>query len=154
MEVPTTGMATDQESSASTGPTPEPTAQPPTPEQSARRGLAPEQQGEVVRLYTEGNLPTSEIRKRFGMGESSLYRILARHGVPLRGRTAVPERPTSSRAQAPRRGGGRSSAGRGAQIPIPRPRGRAAPATIAPRPDQWTWSAALKRSPLVGLTRA
>ena len=57
------------------------TAQPAQPDElrpqpSPRRRLSPEQQREVARLYVEGSIPTSEIRKRFRIGESSLYRIV------------------------------------------------------------------------------
>jgi transposase-like protein len=55
-------------------------------DRSRRRRLSPEQQREVARLYADANIPTSEIRERFGIGESSLYRIVQRQEVPLRGR--------------------------------------------------------------------
>jgi transposase-like protein len=72
------------------------------PERAARHRLSPEQQREVARLYAESTTPTAEIRKRFGIGESSLYRIVQRQGVPLRGRAAAaPHEPGPSRAQAP-----------------------------------------------------
>ena len=71
------------------------------PERAARRRLSPEQQREVARLYAEGTLPTSEIRKRFGIGEPSLYRIVQRQGVPLRGRAAATPEPAPPRTQAP-----------------------------------------------------
>jgi transposase-like protein len=51
-----------------------------------RRRLTPEQQREIARLYGETGTPTPEIRERFGIGESSLYRVLQKHGVTLRGR--------------------------------------------------------------------
>jgi len=70
------------------------------PERATRRRLSPEQQREVARLYADSAIPTSEIRKRFGIGESSLYRIVQRQGVPLRGRAAATQEPVPSRAQA------------------------------------------------------
>jgi len=70
------------------------------PERATRRRLSPEQQREVARLYADSAIPTSEIRKRFGIGESSLYRIVQRQGVPLRGRAAATQEPAPSRAQA------------------------------------------------------
>jgi transposase-like protein len=62
---------------------------------SRRRRLTTDEGREIARLYTETNTPTSEIRERFGIGESSLYRIVQRQGIPLRGRTS------SSKARAP-----------------------------------------------------
>jgi transposase-like protein len=55
-------------------------------ERPTRRRLSVDQQREIARLYAETSTPTSEIRKRFGIGESSLYRIVQGQGVPLRGR--------------------------------------------------------------------
>src|SRR5919199_4452113 len=55
-----------------------------------RRRLTSEQQREIARLYSETGTPTAEIRERFGIGESSLYRVLQKHGVSLRGRATSP----------------------------------------------------------------
>jgi transposase-like protein len=99
-----------------------------SPERAARRRLTPEQQREIARLYAEGALPTSEIRKRFGIGESSLYRIVQREGVPLRGRAAAAPGPArapatdSGRRAAPTDGGAQARAGQ------PRAAATAAPA--------------------------
>src|SRR5215467_9855964 len=49
-----------------------------------RRRLTPEQQREIARLYGETATPTADIRERFGIGESSLYRVLQKQGVSLR----------------------------------------------------------------------
>src|SRR5919202_1330629 len=54
---------------------------------SSRRKLSPEQEREVTRLYAETQTPVPEISKRFGIGESSVYRVAQRHGAQLRGRT-------------------------------------------------------------------
>jgi len=51
-----------------------------------RRRLTPDQQTEVARMYTEAGTTTAEIRDRFGIGESTLYRVLQKNGVSLRGR--------------------------------------------------------------------
>jgi transposase-like protein len=56
----------------------------------SRRRLTPDQQREIARLYSETGASTAEIRERFGIGESSLYRVLQKHGVSLRGRAAPP----------------------------------------------------------------
>jgi transposase-like protein len=54
-----------------------------------RRKLNDQQEREVTRLYAETETPVSEISKRFGIGESSVYRVAQRHGAALRGRTAT-----------------------------------------------------------------
>ena len=92
------------------------------PERPARRRLSPEQQHEIARLYAESTIPTSEIRQRFGIGESSLYRIVQREGVPLRGRAAAPSQSGPSRAQTPESGRRRSPTASRAQAPAGQPR--------------------------------
>src|ERR1051326_630627 len=54
-----------------------------------RRKLTDQQEREVTRLYSETETPVSEISKRFGIGESSVYRVAQRHGAALRGRTST-----------------------------------------------------------------
>jgi transposase-like protein len=93
------------------------------PERSPRRRLSPEQQREVARVYAETSAPTSEIRKRFGIGESSLYRIVQRQGVPLRGRAAAAPEPEPPRTRVPGSGRRQSSTASGAQAPAVQPRG-------------------------------
>lgn len=53
-----------------------------------RRRLNPDQEREVARLYGEGT-STADIRERFGIGDSTLYRVVQKLGVPLRGRSAT-----------------------------------------------------------------
>jgi transposase-like protein len=73
---------------------------------STRRKLSDQQEREVTRLYAETETPVSEISKRFGIGESSVYRVAQRHGAALRGRstTAAPKtaaaKPSTPRAAA------------------------------------------------------
>src|SRR5690242_10541658 len=55
----------------------------------SRRKLTEDQEREVTRLYAETETPVSEISKRFGIGESSVYRVAQRHGAKLRGRTST-----------------------------------------------------------------
>jgi hypothetical protein len=55
---------------------------------SRRPNLRLEEEREIAQLYTDAIVPTSEIRARYGIGESSLYRIIQRQGVPLRGRSS------------------------------------------------------------------
>src|SRR5437763_3443751 len=67
---------------------------------ATRRKLSDQQEREVTRLYAETETPVSEISKRFGIGESSVYRVAQRHGAALRGRSSTT-------------GGGGASAGAG-----------------------------------------
>src|SRR6202035_3119284 len=60
-----------------------------------RRKLNDQQEREVTRLYASTETPVSEISKRFGIGESSVYRVAQRHGAALRGRTATSAKSTS-----------------------------------------------------------
>jgi transposase-like protein len=58
-----------------------------------RRKLSDQQEREVTRLYSETETPVSEISKRFGIGESSVYRVVQRHGAALRGRGPIATSP-------------------------------------------------------------
>src|SRR5438270_1282401 len=67
----------------------------------SRRKLTEDQEREVTRLYAETETPVSEISKRFGIGESSVYRVAQRHGAALRGRsTTSAARSTTARPRA------------------------------------------------------
>src|SRR4030088_213752 len=87
---------------------------------TTRRKLNDAQEREVTRLYSETETPVSEISKRFGIGESSVYRVAQRHGAKLRGRqtggatTTTAGRPGARAAAAPAAGGGRGRRGRAA----------------------------------------
>src|SRR5213076_1150017 len=61
-----------------------------------RRKLSEDQEREVTRLYAETETPVSEISKRFGIGESSVYRVAQRHGAKLRGRSATTSAKTTT----------------------------------------------------------
>ncbi len=65
-----------------------------------RRRVSKEEAREIGRLYGDTSTPTSEIRERFGIGDSSLYRIVQQQGVALRGRTAPRARSKPARAAA------------------------------------------------------
>src|SRR4030088_771814 len=70
---------------------------------TTRRKLSDQQEREVTRLYAETETPVSEISKRFGIGESSVYRVAQRHGAALRGRsTTTTSGSTSAPASRPR----------------------------------------------------
>jgi transposase-like protein len=66
-----------------------------------RRRVSKDEAREIGRLYAETSTPTSEIRERFGIGDSSLYRIVQQQGVPLRGRTAKRSAPKSGQPRTP-----------------------------------------------------
>src|SRR5438067_9283763 len=111
---------------------------------TTRRKLNDSQEREVTRLYAETDTPVSEISKRFGIGESSVYRVAQRHGAALRGRSSVTAgstaRPAAAATASPAaatagtgRGGRRRGAGRTATTATT---GRAAAATgAAPTPS-------------------
>src|ERR1700674_1428491 len=63
---------------------------------TTRRKLNDSQEREVTRLYAETETPVSEISKRFGIGESSVYRVAQRHGAKLRGRSATTAKPAAA----------------------------------------------------------
>ena len=67
-----------------------------TPPSRGRR-MNSDKQRAMVASSAEDALPTSQIRDRYGISESTLYRIPQRNGIPLRGRMggskeAVPPR--------------------------------------------------------------
>src|SRR5450759_4184813 len=67
---------------------------------STRRKLSDQQEREVTRLYAETETPVSEISKRFGIGESSVYRVVQRRGAALRGRSATASASSTSTPSA------------------------------------------------------
>ena len=52
-----------------------------TTARSRRARLTPEEQREIARVYTDENASPAELRTRFGIGDSSLYRLLQKQGV-------------------------------------------------------------------------
>jgi hypothetical protein len=92
------------------------------------RKLSDEQEVEVTRLYAETNTPIADIAGRFGIGESSVYRVAKRHGAALRGRVGRAAGEAESAPSAP------AASADGA---TGRPRGRRrAAATTAASTDQ------------------
>ena len=65
-----------------------------------RRRLTQDQQREIARLYAQTETPTPEIRALFGLADSSLYRVLQRQGVSLRGRASAPGGSPTTTARA------------------------------------------------------
>jgi len=55
------------------------------------------EQAEIARVYAEGTASPADIRQRFGIAPSVLYRVLRTHGVALRGRS---QQDATSRAAA------------------------------------------------------
>jgi len=66
---------------------------------SRRRRISQDEEREIVRLYADNSTSTAEIRLRFGIGDSSLYRVVQRHGVARRGHTGRSTRSKRSRAK-------------------------------------------------------
>src|SRR5438445_3718907 len=77
-----------------------------------RRKLSEDQEREVTRLYAETETPVSEISKRFGIGESSVYRVAQRHGAKLRGRQAGGGTPAKAGGRAAAAPAARTGRGR------------------------------------------
>ena len=48
-----------------------------------QRKLSDEQELAVTRMFTETDTPTADIARSFGIGESSVYRVVRRHGARL-----------------------------------------------------------------------
>src|SRR5207302_5758835 len=95
---------------------------------TTRRKLNDQQEREVTRLYAETETPVSEISKRFGIGESSVYRVAQRHGAKLRGRQTGGGTTPRAGGRAGGRGAGRAAAAPAAGVGRGR-RGRAASGT-------------------------
>jgi transposase-like protein len=68
---------------------------PPKGSRSPRRILTEDQKREVARLYSETTTPVPEIKKQFGIAESSLYRLIQQRGVAPRGRVAAATQPVA-----------------------------------------------------------
>ncbi len=58
-------------------------------QRSPRRRLSEAEKDELARLYGETDTPLAEIRQRFGIAPTVLYRVMRERGVPLRGRTTA-----------------------------------------------------------------
>src|SRR4030088_1218010 len=73
----------------------------PKAHRSARRMLSEDQKHEVARLYAETTTPVPEIKRQFGIAESSLYRLIQQRGVAPRGRVPVANGPVLKSAPQP-----------------------------------------------------
>ena len=78
-----------------------------------RARLTPEEQRQIVGLYADPDVSTAEIRQRFAITDTSLYRLLQKHGVALRGRSASRAAPDGARSR--RTACSSRTAGRGGQ---------------------------------------
>jgi transposase-like protein len=103
------------------------------PAGSRRRRLSPDEERDIARLYADKSTSTSEIRERFGIGESSLYRVVQRHGVGLRGRSASPAKPSLPLTRVPATRGRRSSTASGAKPAAARSRSTPRPISVPVR---------------------
>jgi transposase-like protein len=117
-----------------------------------RRRLSEDEALEIARLYGETSTPTSEIRQRFGIGESSLYRVVQRQGIALRGRTVSPTRRNPPRAQTPPARRTRSSSPTQARTPASQPSANTAPR--GPRITGRTRGAGVLRASVIAKTPA
>jgi transposase-like protein len=79
-----------------------------------RLNLTETQKVELGRLYTETTTPLSEIKSRFGIAESSLYRLFQQRGIALRGRSARTETAPAAAETPVTRRRGRPVTGTGA----------------------------------------
>ncbi len=75
----------------------------------SRRRLSDSQQLELTRLYADTDTPVPEISRRFGIAETSVYRVVQRQGVQPRSTTTMPA-PALPRAAAVVTDRGRSAA--------------------------------------------
>ena len=73
----------------------------PKAHRSPRRMLSEHQKREVARLYAETTTPVPEIKRQFGIAESSLYRLIQQRGVAPRGRVPVANGPVLKSAPQP-----------------------------------------------------
>ena len=117
-----------------------------------RRRLSKDEALEVARLYGQTSTPTSEIRERFGIGDSSLYRVVQRQGIALRGRTVSPTRRNPPRAQTPPARRTRSYSPKQAQTPASQPSANTAPR--GPRITGRTRGAGVRRASVIAKTTA
>ena len=83
---------------------------------TTRRKLSDEQEREVTRLYAETETPVSEISKRLGIGESSVYRVAQRRGAALRGRLSTSTPSAAAAAMTPSASGMGLGPGRGRAV--------------------------------------
>jgi len=72
-----------------------------TPRQRRAR-LTPDEQRQIVGLYADPDVSTAEIRQRFAITDTSLYRLLQKHQVALRGRSASRAAPDGTVSRQPR----------------------------------------------------
>lgn len=59
-----------------------------TAQKGTRRRLSEEQQVQIAHLYAQAGASVADIRRQFGVSEPSIYRVLQKKGVALRGRAA------------------------------------------------------------------
>jgi len=80
-----------------------------------RKRLSRADQAEVARLYGQTDTSAADIRQQFGIGDSTLYRIVQRNGLTLRGRVGSTARKPREARPATRRTAGRGTSPRRAR---------------------------------------
>ena len=73
----------------------------PKAHRSPRRILSEHQKREVARLYAKTTTPVPEIKRQFGIAESSLYQLIQQRGGATRGRVPVANGPVLKSAPQP-----------------------------------------------------
>jgi len=89
-----------------------------------RHRLDHSQQREIARLYGDTGASVADIRQRFGISEPTVYRVLQKHSVALRGRTRQPDHPErsdASRKTSSGQGNRQSSSRAGSSMAQPAP---------------------------------
>ena len=114
-----------------------------TRRRSSRRILNDNQKREVIRLYSETTTPVPEMAKRFGIGESSLYRLVQQHGVPRRGSNPAGTQAVSREEQQSE---GSKAAGTPATRPQPEKRSGRGPSNTLPMSGRAGASRASRKS--------
>ena len=119
-----------------------------------RRRVSQDEAREIGRLYADNTTLTSEIRERFGIGDSSLYRIVQRQGIALRGRTTSVTRSGPPQAETPAVRRSRSSSANQAQRAVSQPRSTTVTTRARPalRADNISGGSAGRRAPVTEKT--
>jgi transposase-like protein len=121
---------------------------------SRRPRLSLDEKREIARLYADTSTSTSEICAQLGIGESSLYRIVQLHGLPLRGRTASSTSPgTTQPTVAPNAAGAKSVTRRRRIAPVAR-RPRVEAPSDAPATKSASAPTATRRTRTAGMARS
>src|SRR5260370_3073955 len=103
----------------------------PAKSRSPRRVLTEDQKREVARLYSETATPVPDIKKQFGIAESSLYRLIQQRGVAPRGRVPAATQPVAKATRQRSARNGKIAAPRSSKSPGKYPVSFAAPRALS-----------------------